>query len=217
MPSSSRLPNPPRQDVKQFRSVLKQIPAEIYAIVSDLPLEEQEVLAYMITTPYLETPTGFGTIFSNSNKKLSSRNTAKRHKPPVFNCLCFDCYFTYWFCWHSSTNHELIHQAIEAYEDHIEICEQVKKNDRGKRRNKRLLRGENGGHEPPRQMPLLEDVLPRSNGIVRAVVDERMDGGYLQAAALGIRNDHKGLVRKVLPDVVGLLNSRLWKLWNPSM
>ncbi|KAK4780025.1 hypothetical protein SAY87_016131 [Trapa incisa] len=28
---------------------------------------------------------------------------------------------------------------------------------------------------------------------------------------------HKGLARKVLPDVLGLLNSRLWNLWNPNV
>lgn len=28
---------------------------------------------------------------------------------------------------------------------------------------------------------------------------------------------HKGLARKVLPDVLGLLNSRLWNLWSPNV
>ena len=28
---------------------------------------------------------------------------------------------------------------------------------------------------------------------------------------------HNGLARKVLPDVVGLLNSRLWSLWGPNI
>ena len=28
--------------------------------------------------------------------------------------------------------------------------------------------------------------------------------------------DQKGLARKVLPDVLGLLNSSFWRLWNPN-
>lgn len=28
---------------------------------------------------------------------------------------------------------------------------------------------------------------------------------------------HKGLARKVLPDIMGLLNSRLWNLWSPNV
>lgn len=30
-------------------------------------------------------------------------------------------------------------------------------------------------------------------------------------------SNHKGLARKVLPDVLGLLNSRLWSLWSPNV
>ncbi|KAL2547225.1 uncharacterized protein Fot_16458 [Forsythia ovata] len=30
-------------------------------------------------------------------------------------------------------------------------------------------------------------------------------------------HSHKGLARKVLPDVLGLFNSRLWSLWNPNV
>jgi hypothetical protein len=39
------------------------------------------------------------------------------------------------------------------------------------------------------------------------------------AAAHGVAvcSHHKGLARKVLPDVLGLLNSRLWNLWSPNV
>lgn len=29
-------------------------------------------------------------------------------------------------------------------------------------------------------------------------------------------NHHRGLVRKVWPDVLGLFNSRLWSIWSPN-
>jgi hypothetical protein len=36
--------------------------------------------------------------------------------------------------------------------------------------------------------------------------------------ASGYNNNHKGLARKVLPAIVGLLNSRLWSnLWSRGM
>lgn len=240
---SSPLPAVQQQD-GQFLSVLNLIPAAILALVAVLSLEDREVLAYMITRS-LKTPTGSGTVFSTSTKKLSSRNAANgggndlSHRPPLFHCECFDCYTAYWFRWDSSPNRELIHRAIEAFEEHLATGEQVKENIRGKRRDKGRSRSELGRPEPQLQMPLVEEILPEVNGVVRAEeesvvwVDEimlleengvlvkkregtYMDGSEMQAAA-GTRNDHKGLARKVLPDVVGLLNSRLWKLWNPSI
>ncbi|KAE8716150.1 Detected protein of unknown function [Hibiscus syriacus] len=37
------------------------------------------------------------------------------------------------------------------------------------------------------------------------------------AVTTAATSNHKGLARKVLPDVLGLLNSRLWGLWNPNV
>lgn len=41
--------------------------------------------------------------------------------------------------------------------------------------------------------------------------DEEMSGARKR------QQEHKGLARKVLPDVIGLLNSRLWNLWGPNV
>ena len=41
--------------------------------------------------------------------------------------------------------------------------------------------------------------------------------GNLETVAVATGVSHKGLARKVLPDVVGLFNSRLWSLWDPSI
>ena len=55
----------------------------------------------------------------------------------MFECDCFDCYTSYWFKWDSLPNYELIHQAIEAFEDHVAHDEKSKKvNGRGKHRDK---------------------------------------------------------------------------------
>ena len=42
-------------------------------------------------------------------------------------------------------------------------------------------------------------------------------GTMVVAAATTNNNHHKGLARKVLPDVLGLFNSRLWNLWGPNV
>lgn len=37
------------------------------------------------------------------------------------------------------------------------------------------------------------------------------------AAAAPSCSSHRGLARKVLPDVMGIFNSRLWSLWSPNL
>lgn len=44
---------------------------------------------------------------------------------------------------------------------------------------------------------------------------ETADDMALIVRAAAVSN-HKGLARKVLPDVLGLFNSRLWNLWSPN-
>ncbi|XP_043703820.1 uncharacterized protein LOC122653923 [Telopea speciosissima] len=42
-------------------------------------------------------------------------------------------------------------------------------------------------------------------------------GHHYQQQQQHRHHHHKGLARMVIPDVLGLLNSRLWSLWNPSI
>ncbi|GMP57546.1 hypothetical protein CsSME_00021590 [Camellia sinensis var. sinensis] len=224
-------------------SVLKVLPAAILALVSVLSLEDREVLAYMITRSMKSTNPS---AIVEEKKKNKKSNT---HKPPIFDCECFDCYTSFWFRWDSSPNRELIHQAIEAFEEHLASEEQSKKNTRGKKREKM---GRRGTERPAdvletmaveREADFLESedsfvvvlpehdstlvVLPEKAEVeveVEVEEEERNELPEEEAAppeaAVVLRssaaNNHKGLARKVLPDVVGLLNSRLWSLWSPS-
>lgn len=43
------------------------------------------------------------------------------------------------------------------------------------------------------------------------------DGEVRAAATATATSNHKGLARKMLPDVLELFNSRLWRLWNPNV
>ncbi|XP_065873080.1 uncharacterized protein [Euphorbia lathyris] len=246
-------PPPPPSDGDVF-SVLKLLPATILTLASILSLEDKEVLAYMITrslktTTNPQNPNSSSSTSSasspqtpkkKSSKKLSNSNptsknqifTNSTHKVPIFDCDCFDCYTSYWFRWDSSPNRELIHQAIEAFEDHLTNGEQSKKQQRGnKRRDK-------SGRRPVVDVPEME-VSPEIDGgspekvadddaekneetvsvveVVPAVeIEDVVRSPVTVPAPAGVGN-HKGLARKVLPDVLGILNSRLWSLWRPNV
>ncbi|KAK2986855.1 LOW QUALITY PROTEIN: hypothetical protein RJ640_011080 [Escallonia rubra] len=105
------------------------LPAAILALVSILSLQDREVLAYMITRSMKST----NPATVSDEKKKTQKKFGMPHKPSVFDCECFDCYTSYWFRWDSSPNHELIHQAIKAFEDHLS---NPSKKVRGKKRDK---------------------------------------------------------------------------------
>ncbi|KAK2978672.1 hypothetical protein RJ640_028834 [Escallonia rubra] len=113
-PSSSSAPPPSPPNAEAF-FVMNFLPAAILALVSILSLQDREVLAYMITRSMKSTNPA--TVFDE--KKKTEKKFGMPHKPSVFDCECFDCYTSYWFRWDSSPNHELIHQAVEAFEDHL--------------------------------------------------------------------------------------------------
>lgn len=233
-----------------FLAVLKLLPAAILALASVLSLEDREVLAYMVTRSMKPTnPSPITHKRKPPQKKFSPNNNT--HKPPVFDCDCFDCYTSYWFRWDSSPNRELIHQAIEAFEDHLAHGEQSKKvNGRGKRRekpiNRRVPEKPSDFSETPLVPPETEEsshfsVTSQENDAVsvsssdkadqvledkayEVVVEEVKEDDEEAESVVGRRmvaasNDHhhKGLARKVLPDVLGLFNSRLWSLWSPNV
>ncbi|XAR64373.1 hypothetical protein NMG60_11024681 [Bertholletia excelsa] len=223
-------------------SVLKLLPAAILALASVLSLEDREVLAYMITRSMKSANPS--SIIEEKKKNSRKSNT---HKPPLFDCECFDCYTSFWFRWDSSPNGELIHQAIEAFEEHLASGEQSKRTSRGKKKEKMSRRAAEKLADISGK-PVLQreaDVPARDDGFtvvqpenddpdvalpVEAVEEEVVDesgnespeqGGMPAEATFVLRgsspNNHKGLARKVLPDVVGIFNSRLWSLWSPNV
>ncbi|XP_044492058.1 uncharacterized protein LOC123215859 [Mangifera indica] len=225
-----------------YLSVFNLLPASIIALASLLPLEDREVLAYLITTSIKATTSTSSS--SIIHRKTSKHTPATTHKPPLFDCDCFDCYTRYWFRWDSSPNRELIHQAIEAFEDHLSNVEtqKSKKNGKPKRRDKTARRfGSNNNNnqvedskEPIMNVVAADEVL--SDDVVLPVsspikdVEENVVIEFsgepttawdeiiavVRHTAEGGSCNHKGLARKVLPDVLGIFNSRLWSLWSPN-
>lgn len=218
--------------------ILRLLPAAIFTLVSVLSVDDREVLAYMITRSLKST--NIPSFIHDEDKRRSSRKlsfgTLHGHKSPaLFDCECFYCYTSFWFRWDSSPNRELIHQAIEEFEEHLNNgemsmnCGRNGKNKRkekmGRRKSERMSVGtrvlENPAVVllPENQESLALD--PPASG-VGAEVDEV--GGGVDEAELGdvaapvaAVHSHKGLARKVLPDVMGIFNSRLWSLWNPNV
>ncbi|KAB2620477.1 hypothetical protein D8674_043007 [Pyrus ussuriensis x Pyrus communis] len=250
-------------------SVLQLLPAAILALASVLSLEDREVLAYLITRSMKTTPnTSSSTSIpaaqdpkkktsKKGSNKSASNPAAAAHQPPMFDCDCFDCYRSYWFKWDSSPNRELIHQAIEAFEDHLANGERPKRNARGKRRDKMGRRDSPKTPDVSAQNDIFqeENVAPASPEFVQssttAVLPEidvvfvgspekadAVEGNEGKVEDLGVdvavappdtaddmavvlraaaASNHRGLARKVLPDVLGLFNSRLWNLWSPNV
>ncbi|XP_039003553.1 uncharacterized protein LOC120130058 [Hibiscus syriacus] len=254
----------PSYSCEDYLPVLKLLPAAILAIASVLSLEDREVLAYMITRS-LKTTTTTATASSLMSQDFSSKKKAAKksplaavkmapkggcsaHKPPVFDCDCFDCYTSYWFRWDSSPNGERIHQVIEAFEEHLTHGETKKPSKKSARLNRKDGSGkmatrvaevpvvESPG-QPGRKAPVLE--LPNKEAPVFAAStdDKEVKEEVVKAEAIEVfpvadsdgdvhttgtadaaaTSSQKGLARKVLLDVLGLFNSRLWGLWNPNV
>ncbi|KAK6922439.1 hypothetical protein RJ641_012946 [Dillenia turbinata] len=223
-------------------SVLKMLPAAILTLASILSLEDREVLAYMITRS-MKTTTSLSSALEDKKKKKSKNDTTANtnHKSPVFDCDCFDCYTSYWVRWDSSENRELIHHVIEAFEEHLYNGDQHTKNSNGGRGKKRekMNRKVNDklATSKDREIPLIESsensgISPAENEKeteeeqvkteICEVFEQNDDVSGSESTELmaivrsSAANNHKGLARKVLPDVLGLLNSRLWNLWSPN-
>ncbi|KAI4336554.1 hypothetical protein L6164_015068 [Bauhinia variegata] len=240
-PSPSSSSSASHSSDEHVLSALKLLPAAILALASLLSIEDREVLVYMITRSVDATPTSImqATKKKSSNSKKTIPNKNNTHKPPVFDCDCFDCYTSYWFRWDSSPNRELIHQVIEAFEDHLTNGDKSKKSVARAKKKERMTRrttdasreipppdmDDNCGVAEPQDNESFPSISPRaSEDAVAAVnvepqpVNASLAEEELKLAFRGSAvTSPRGLARKVLPDVLGLLNSRLWSFWSPNV
>ncbi|KAI3906090.1 hypothetical protein MKW92_029885 [Papaver armeniacum] len=230
-------------------SVFKVLPVTILALASLLTLEDREVLAYLITRSVIATTTTNPEADSSKNK-----NKKKKHKSPDFECGCFECYTSYWYRWDLSPNRQLIHQAIEAFEEHLtnlEILRNSSTSGKKKRADKMgaRIKGKISSNDDEKQsisytespLPVKslfhaddfgneaveEEVVEEENGLLTEDLISSNGGGdetgemvlvVMKKKKNSEEQEYKGLVRKVLPDVLGLFNSRLWNLiWSPNV
>ncbi|XP_010453365.1 PREDICTED: uncharacterized protein LOC104735302 [Camelina sativa] len=174
--SSSSTTHLNKDEDEDSLSVLKLLPATILVLVSVLSAEDRQVLAYLITrgTTISDREGGSSSTKKKTTKKsISSNKSSKKHKPPVFDCECFDCYTNYWFRWDSSPNRELIHEIIEAFENHHltaggEDASSRNKSKRGKKKEKpgrrvtdsdklRVCDNDKGSITKPEEEPMTEE------------------------------------------------------------
>lgn len=76
------------------------LPAAVLALASALTAEEQEVLAYLL-----------------SSAGGRPRRPRRGPHPPEMGCACFGCYKSFWARWDASPNRHLIHRIIDAVEE----------------------------------------------------------------------------------------------------
>ncbi|CAA7039888.1 unnamed protein product [Microthlaspi erraticum] len=245
--SSSSSPSSHYLNEDDSLSVLRLLPATILVLVSVLSAEDREVLAYLITRGTTISAIGScGSSYSSSSpsvdsKKMKKKNkSSKTHKPPVFNCECFDCYTNYWFRWDSSPNRELIHEIIEAFESHHlttgggENSASRSKSKRGKKKEKPIRTVADKEDTPVAEVEVEHETtvseshvsspdnspgrLSEAEVAEREPRDEKVVAKEEEEESTVVfpATVHKGLARKVLPDVLGLFNSNFWRLWNPN-
>ncbi|KAL5717479.1 hypothetical protein ACHQM5_010471 [Ranunculus cassubicifolius] len=232
-PSSSSSPklNPD----SALNNVLKFLPATILTLAAILSGEEREVLAYLITRS-LGVTTNPPPLIEEKKKCKKPQNA---HKVPSFDCGCFECYTGYWFRWDSSPNRELIHQVIEAFEEHLSNGEKSKKgvNNRGRKSREKVFdKTPKKNLEKDLEKVLVFELQPEIEvvPIVEMVVadekEQALESEMVSANVVEVEemmnvqgnnnnssSNHKGLARKVLPDVMGLFNSRIWSLWSTNI
>ncbi|XP_010460477.1 PREDICTED: uncharacterized protein LOC104741334 [Camelina sativa] len=194
-PSPPPHPLPPSSSSSKDNSlsVFKLLPAAILVLVSVLSSQDQEVLAYLITTSLSTT--------------VSGKNKRTHHKAPLLDCGCFDCYTSYWSRWDSSPNRELIHQIIEAFEDHPTTSDSPSASHKSKRNRNRAKKKGKSEEEP---------IAKITEPLKLTVVSDKAGAETEKSRRNIVTGQNKGLARKVLPDVLGLFSSRFLSLWNPN-
>ncbi|KAK1365635.1 Mucin-17 like [Heracleum sosnowskyi] len=220
-PSPSAHSLSPAEDIF---SILKLLPATILVLVSVLSLQDREVLAFLITRS-LKSATPSSQITEKKNKEETKLLPENQHKILAFDCDCFNCYTSYWYKWDSSSNREIITQAIEAFDEDLNNDEQFKKSNRVKKKDKmgrRQLAGKS--IVLPEISPVekeAENISGSESHFVKVGPEKAVEITPEAEPEIVVRssteNAHKGLARKVLPDIMGLLNSRLWNLWSPNV
>ncbi|THU46583.1 hypothetical protein C4D60_Mb09t06460 [Musa balbisiana] len=222
-------PSPPPHDAL---AVLGLLPAAILALTAALREEDKEVLAYLLTRS-IDGPAAA----AEERRHCRRPGSATQHLP-VFGCGCFDCYTGFWSRWDCSPDRELIHQAIEAFEEHLASAE--KKGARGRRAERkaaeRAVKGKKGKEkekekEKARRLEVEADKAQKQPEEAEKPLEVTTSGGAegfgSEEAPVGARvgaaeeegveaEAGNGERRRGWADVMGLFHSRLWSLWGPG-
>lgn len=191
--------------------ILTLLPVSILALTATLSNEDKQVLAYLITRSV-----------NGDVERKTPRCCGWRSG---FECGCFECYTRFWIRWDSSPDRELIHQVIEAFEEHLASKEKITAGKGGGRRRDR---------KKNKKVKDCEKVMEEEVAVAVAVaieekkvipMDDEKVGGVSETAAEKVEMVEDDLAvgcgsgekRRSWPDVMGIVNSRLWSLWSPGV
>ncbi|CAN6251653.1 unnamed protein product [Urochloa humidicola] len=147
-------------------AAFRLLPAAILVLVAGLTPEDQRVLAHLVTRSFL---VGWDAATAPLPEQARGGRRRRGH-PPTVGCLCFECYGSFWTRWGCSPQHDRIHAALEAFEEHLNAAESAaaasasatppssKRRDRGKRSRAAA------NHPPPSPTPSPAPIpsLPKS-------------------------------------------------------
>lgn len=202
-------------------SVPKFLPETIMTLSITLPREDQEVLFYLIAC-------SLKALLMEINQGKSSRRGRKNRSShsPSLDCSCFQCYVSFWGRWDGSPNRDLIHEAIEMFEDHMEGIGTASES----RRNGKKMKAKEEKLHPKELITWLglNSDLGRENSVVggagKLIVksDQASDySGKVEKSRSQVKEcfhtaglDRSYMRRMVLP-LMGFLTENLWTVWSP--
>ncbi|KAL1565318.1 hypothetical protein AAHA92_07552 [Salvia divinorum] len=189
-------------------SLLKLLPAAVLSLLTILSLQEREALAYMLAIS-----------FHSSSAAAKKPPQCPHNSPPLLHCDCFHCYTAFWLRWDSSPNRLLIHRAIDAFE--LQLTSAAAAAPKTKKRREKFGRRSKPSPPENQERPISTAAPPPSPPAAEVKVGDlastRVSEEKTEEVATAAAPSHKGLARKVLPDVMGIFSSRLWRLWSPNL
>ncbi|CAD5179604.1 unnamed protein product [Musa acuminata subsp. malaccensis] len=196
-------------------AVLSLLPAAILALTAAMGKEDREVLAYLLTR----------SIEGWAEDRRHCQRPGRTQHRPVFGCGCFDCYTGFWSRWDCSPDRELIHQAIEAFEEHLASSEskggasaRVRRRERkaAQRADKgKKIKGKETDMARRKPEEVEKDAALTMVGEAESVSDEEAPVSETAEEDEGAETG-SGERRRGWADVIGVFNSRLWSLWSPG-
>jgi len=187
-------------------SVPKFLPEAIITLSITLPQEDQEVLFYLIACSLKA--------FSMENNQGKSSKRGRKNissHGPSFDCSCFECYLGFWGRWNDSPNRDVIHEAIEMFEDHMAG---IGTSSESRRNGKKMKAKEEKLHTKELITWLgSNNDLGRENTGVGG--EEKLIGQSNQSSGyVGLGLDRSFMGRMLLP-LTGFLTENLWTVWSP--
>jgi len=194
-------------------SVPKFLPETIITLSITLPQEDQEVLFYLIACSLKAC-----SMENNQGKNIRKGRKSNTSHGPSFDCSCFECYVGFWGRWDGSPNRDVIHEAMEMFEDHMAGIGTASENSRT---GKKMKAKEEKLHakELITWLGSSSDLGRENSGFGKKNTEvggeEKLtDKSNQSSDYVGLGLDRSFMGRMLLP-LTGFLTENLWTVWSP--